>query len=116
MNVANPDFFRRVSELVATTPLADWRAYLRYHALSQASPWLSAPVRERGFRLLVALHAARRSCCRDGSAALRETDRRMGEALGQAYVTRTFPPEARARAKAVIDDIRAAFARATDAS
>jgi putative endopeptidase len=30
--------------------------------------------------------------------------------LGEAYVAKTFPPAARARAKAVIDDIRVAFA------
>lgn len=33
----------------------------------------------------------------------------MGEALGQAYVAKTFSPEARDRARAVIDDVRAAF-------
>lgn len=33
----------------------------------------------------------------------------IGEALGQAYVARTFSPGARDRARAVIDDVRAAF-------
>jgi putative endopeptidase len=40
---------------------------------------------------------------------LRETDGDIGEALGQAYVAKTFPPEAKARAKAVIDGVREAF-------
>jgi putative endopeptidase len=40
---------------------------------------------------------------------LRATDGEMGEALGQAYVARTFPPEAKAKAKEVIDNVRAAF-------
>src|SRR5205814_6593128 len=40
---------------------------------------------------------------------LQATDATIGEALGQAYVEKTFPPSARARAKAVIDDIRASF-------
>src|SRR5204863_123810 len=40
---------------------------------------------------------------------LRQTDGDLGEALGEAYVAKTFPPEARVRARAVIDDVRAAF-------
>ena len=108
VNVANPDFFRRVSELVAQTPMADWRAYLRYHALSQVSPWLSAPFVNEDFAFSSRFTGAKELLPRWKRCA-RETDRRMGEALGQAYVTRTFPPAARARAKAVIDDIRDAF-------
>jgi predicted metalloendopeptidase len=34
----------------------------------------------------------------------------MGEALGESYVAKTFPPAARERARQVIEDIRSAFA------
>jgi putative endopeptidase len=40
---------------------------------------------------------------------LRQTDAAIGEALGQAYVAKTFSPEARARATAVMNDIRTSF-------
>lgn len=108
VNVANPDFFRRASELVASVPLSDWRAYLRFHALSQVSPWLSAPFVNEDFTFSSRFTGAKELLPRWKRCA-RETDRLMGEALGQAYVTRTFPPEARARARAVIDDIRDSF-------
>jgi predicted metalloendopeptidase len=108
VNVANPDFFRRASELVAATPMTDWRAYLRFHALSQVSPWMSAPFVNEDFAFSSRFTGAKELLPRWKRCA-RETDRLMGEALGQAYVTRTFPPEARQRARAVIDDIRAGF-------
>jgi putative endopeptidase len=108
VNVANPDFFKRASELVASVPLSDWRAYLRFHALSQLSPWLSAPFVNEDFAFSSRFTGTKELLPRWKRCA-RETDRLMGEALGQAYVTRTFPPEARARARAVIEDIRAAF-------
>jgi predicted metalloendopeptidase len=108
VNVANPDFFKRVNELVVSTPLADWRAYLRYHALAQVSPWLSAPFVNEDFAFSARFTGAKELLPRWKRCA-RETDRLMGEALGQAYVARTFPPEARAKARAVIDDIREAF-------
>ncbi len=108
LNVAEPEFFKRLSALVRETPLEDWRAYLRAHTLAGAAPWLSSPfVREdfvfgsrfTGAKLLLPLW----------KRCLRTTDRLMGEALGEAYVQRTFPPEARVRARAVIDDIRGSF-------
>ena len=41
VNVAEPVFLGRASALVASVPLAEWRAYLRYHTLARASRWLS---------------------------------------------------------------------------
>jgi len=108
VNVANPEFFKHLSELVESTPLPDWRAYLRFHALSQVSPWLSGPFVNEDFAFNSRFTGAKELLPRWKRCA-RETDRLMGEALGQAYVTRTFPATARARAKAVIDDIRDAF-------
>jgi len=71
-------------------------------------PWLSTPFVAEDFAFS-SRSAAPSSSCRRWKRCLRETDGDLGEALGQAYVTKTFPPEARARARAVIDDIRAAF-------
>ena len=108
VNVASPEFFRRTSELLAATPLHDWRAYLRFHALAQLSPWLSSPYVNEDFAFSANFTGAKELLPRWKRCA-QETDRLMGEALGQAYVTRTFSPEARVKARAVIDDIREAF-------
>jgi predicted metalloendopeptidase len=109
VNVAEPGFIRRVGVLLRTAPLAQWRAYLRYHALALAAPWLSTPFVQENFAFSSRFTGARELLPR-WKRCLRETDGDLGEALGQAYVAKTFPPEARTRAKAVIDDIRAAFA------
>jgi putative endopeptidase len=108
VNVATPDFFKRANELLASTPLTDWKAYLRYHALAEVAPWLSSPFVNEDFAFDAHFTGAKELLPRWKRCA-QVTDRLMGEALGQAYVARTFPPEARARAKSVIDDIRAAF-------
>ncbi|HMA44183.1 MAG TPA: M13 family metallopeptidase, partial [Gemmatimonadales bacterium] len=108
LNVAEPAFFRRVDSLVRTAPLERWRAYLRYHALSMAAPWLSTPFVNEDFAFRSKFTGAKQLLPR-WKRCLRETDGDLGEALGQAYVAKTFPPQARTRAKAVIDDIRAAF-------
>jgi putative endopeptidase len=108
LNVAEPAFVARVDSLVAAAPLDQWRAYLRYHVLDTAAPWLSTPFVEEDFAFNARFTGAKQLLPR-WKRCLRETDGDLGEALGEAYVAKTFPPAARARAKAVIDDIRAAF-------
>jgi putative endopeptidase len=108
VNVAQPDFVHRVDSLLNATPLPTWRAYLRYHAIAMAAPWLSTPFVNEDFAFRSRFTGAKQLLPR-WKRCLRESDGDIGEALGQAYVAKTFPPEARARARAVIDDIRAAF-------
>jgi putative endopeptidase len=108
VNVGVPDFLRRVSQLVATAPLAQWKAYLRAHLISGSASWLSAPFVQENFAFSSRFTGAKQLLPR-WKRCLRETDGSLGEALGQAYVAKTFPPEARARARAVIEDVRAAF-------
>jgi putative endopeptidase len=108
VNVAQPAFFSRVDTLLATAPMEDWRAYLRFHVLSFAAPWLSSPFAKESFAFRSRFTGATKMLPR-WKSCLREADRDLGEALGEAYVARSFPPESRRRAKMVIDDIRAAF-------
>ena len=107
--VMEPEFMRRVSALIDSVPLADWRAYLRFHALASAAPWLGTPFVQEDFAFQSRFTGAKALLPR-WKRCLRQTDRAIGEALGEAYVARTFPPEARTRARAVIDDVRASFA------
>ncbi|HEY4218749.1 MAG TPA: M13 family metallopeptidase [Gemmatimonadaceae bacterium] len=114
VNVAEPAFFKRLNDLMLRTPISDWRAYLRYHALADAAPWLSAPFVQENFAFTSKFSGAKALLPR-WKRCLQVTDGTIGEALGQAYVAKTFPPSARARAKAVIDDIRAAFGQRVQA-
>src|SRR5439155_989694 len=100
LNAAEPDFLARVSALLQTTPPAAWRAYLRARVLAAAAPWLSAPFVQEDFAFRSRFTGARELLPR-WKRCLRETDGDLGEALGEAYVAKTFPPEARARAPSV---------------
>ncbi|HEY0527719.1 MAG TPA: M13 family metallopeptidase [Gemmatimonadaceae bacterium] len=108
VNVAEPDFVKRAGELVSTAPLTDWRAYLRYHLLASASPWLSSGFAKEDFAYRALFSGAKEMLPRWKRCA-RTADAQLGEALGQAYVEKTFSPQAKAQAKQVIDDIRASF-------
>ena len=108
VNVEQPNFLRRAGELVNSVPLEDWRAYLRYHLISAAAPWLSSDFATENF-MYQSLYSGAKEMLPRWKRCLRVTDDELGEALGQAYVERTFSPKAKAEAKQVIDDIRDSF-------
>jgi putative endopeptidase len=108
VNVAQPEFMERASVLLTTLPLEDWRAYLRYHLLSTASRWLSTPFVTEDFAY-TSLYSGTKEMLPRWKRCLRVSDSQLGEALGEAYVAKTFSPEARAQARQIIDDIRASF-------
>jgi putative endopeptidase len=108
VNVGQPEFIKRVSALIQSTPLADWRAYLRYKLVNTASPWLSSDFAKEDFAYS-SLYSGAKEMLPRWRRCLRTSDRLLGEALGQAYVAKTFSPQAKAEAKQVIDDIRASF-------
>jgi putative endopeptidase len=108
VNVLEPAFYKRLDALIASTPMADWRAYLRYHTIASGAAWLSSPFVNENFTFSSRFSGAKALLPR-WKRCLQVTDNSIGEALGQAYVGKTFPSSARARAKTVIDDIRASF-------
>ncbi|HXD48964.1 MAG TPA: M13 family metallopeptidase [Gemmatimonadaceae bacterium] len=108
VNVLEPGFYKRLDALFAATPIADWRAYLRYHTIAAGAAWLSSPFVNEDFQFSSRFSGAKALLPR-WKRCLQATDNSIGEALGQAYVAKTFPPSARARAKTVIDDIRASL-------
>jgi putative endopeptidase len=108
LNVSEPGYLERVNQLLDSVPLADWRVYLRYHLLSQAAPWLSAPYVQEDFAYS-SLFTGATALLPRWKRCLQASDRQLGEALGEAYVAKTFSGAARARARQIIDDVRAAF-------
>lgn len=108
VNVDEPVYLARVNALLDARPIDDWRAYLRYHLLSAMSPWLSTPFVREDFAFESRFTGAKELRPR-WKRCLAATDGEMGEALGKAYVDRTFPPAAKAKATQVIHDVRAAF-------
>jgi putative endopeptidase len=108
VNVAQPLFLKQIGIALDSVPLATWRSYLRAHLIARAASWLSTPFVQENFRFNSHFSGAKELLPR-WKRCLREADGYVGEALGEAYVQRMFSPQDRARAKAVIEDVRAAF-------
>jgi putative endopeptidase len=104
VNVTQPDFFKALDSLVANVPVDTWKAYLRWHAASGASASLSAPFREEAFRWQQATSGVKEAPPR-WRACYAATNGALGWAVGHEYVTRTFTPAARERARVMVNNL-----------
>jgi len=92
-NVTQPKFYAALDHLLASTPLADLKTYLRWHAAHAAAPYLARAFEAERFDFFdhtlrgVPAEKPRWKRC------VAQVDRLLGEALGQEFVARTFGPQ-----------------------
>jgi putative endopeptidase len=108
INIGQPRFFRALDSLLTAVPLADWRAYLRWHFARHLAPWLSRPFVDASFRFQRALTGVKEQQPR-WKRCVQAANGMLGDALGQAYVQETFTPDARRRALDMVDHLIAAL-------
>ncbi|MEW6510317.1 MAG: M13 family metallopeptidase [Bacteroidota bacterium] len=109
INVAQPDFFKEVSAMMSDVPLNDWKTYLRWQTVHAAAPWLSAAFVAEDFRFNQGVLTGAKEIRPRWKRALNAVNGALGEALGILYVRKHFSPAAKARAKEMVENLRAAF-------
>ena len=92
VNVAAPDFFREVAARLKETPVADWKTYLRYHVVDSSAPYLSSKFVRENFDFYRKYLRGVEDMQPRWKRCVQYTDAHLGEALGQVYVRKTFPP------------------------
>jgi putative endopeptidase len=107
VNVGQPDFVKAVDGMIASVPLADWRTYLRWHLVNSTSDLLSSSFVNEHFDFYGRTLTGATELRPRWKRARDLVDGAIGEALGQLYVERTFTPQAKARALALVENLRA---------
>ena len=100
-----PPYFSAVGGALATRPLDDWKAYLRWTVLWRSASQLSAPFVDESFKLASMLTGAREQQPR-WRRCLVATDQTLGDALGREYVKTEFTPLAKAKMLEVVQSLR----------
>ena len=108
-DLGQPDFFKEVGRLIASGPIDGWKAYLRWNVVSHYASYLSPAFVEENFHFFGTVLNGVPQMRPRWKRVLDATDGLLGEALGQLYVAKAFPPEAKARAEAMVKNIKAAL-------
>ena len=107
--VGQPEYLKEVNTMLAAEPIADQKQYLRFHLVTSLIPALPKAFGDESFRFAQVLSGAKQQQPR-WKRSLRATDGALGEAFGQLYVDKAFTPAAKAKAKEMIENLRAAYA------
>jgi putative endopeptidase len=93
LNVTSPEFFKHLNSSLAGEPLDAWKAYLRFHVADNAAPYLSAAFVQEDFEFYRKYLLGAKQMQPRWERCVINTDRNLGEALGQAYVRKVFSPQ-----------------------
>ena len=109
VNVATPDFFKAVNSMLSSVPLDDWKTYLRWHLINNTAPALSSKFVDEDFNFKgKTLQGATENLPRWKRCSA-GTDRVMGEAVGEVWVKKAFPPSAKTRALDMVKNLETAL-------
>ncbi|MFN7782545.1 MAG: M13-type metalloendopeptidase [Lysobacterales bacterium] len=106
VSLAHASFFSALNSRLTTQPLGDWQAYLRFHVLHAAAPYLGQPFVEAHDRLFVETLAGQAAPSRE-ARVLSFLQASLGEALGQRYSRTHFDAPRREAALALAEGLRA---------
>jgi len=110
VNVTAPDFFKEMGQMISSQPMSKWKIYLRWHLINEAARSLSTPFVDEDFHFKREVLTGTKEILPRWKRCVTYTDSALGEALGQVYVKKAFPPEAKARALAMVKNLEAALA------
>ena len=113
--VWQPSAFAGESALVASTPLAVWKDWLAFHLLEQYGPFLSHAFAQETFdfegKVLTGVPRQQPRWQR----AVDLVNEYLGDAVGQLYARKYFPPQAEAAAQDMVAHLIAAWRKRLEA-
>ncbi len=109
INVAQPEFFKEVSNVVKTTPMNVLKEYLEWNIIRNAEPYLSNPFVEANFNFYGKVLNGTKEMQPRWKRVLGTIDGQVGMELGKLFVAKYFPPYAKKRALDLVHNLMAAL-------
>jgi putative endopeptidase len=114
LNVATPDFFKALNELIDKEPVDAWKSYFRWHLIHGSAMNLPKAFYDENFAFFGKTLSGQKEHTPRWKQCTAMTDGALGEAVGQDWVKKNFPPAAKtsmdqlvaALEKSLADDIK----------
>ena len=106
VTVSVPSFLTAYDVQLATTPLDTWKAYLRYHIVNTYADALPKRFEDASFAFRSGVLLGVKEQLPRWQRCTASTDAALRDVLGKAYVAAAFPPSAKARAQALVDNLQ----------
>ncbi|MFT6855444.1 MAG: putative endopeptidase [Cyclobacteriaceae bacterium] len=107
--VRQPKFLTEMNSIVASLPMSDIQAYLKWNVVNQAANYLNNDIVQANFDFYSKIIRGTEKMKPRWDRVLVSTNSVIGEAIGKVYVAETFPPEAKANAEEMVGNLIKAF-------
>lgn len=107
--VRQPTFFKEFAAMAAGQPISEWKAYLRWCLVRETADKLSTPFVKERFDFYGRTLTGTQALSPRWKRVQGSLDEAMGEAVGQLFVEKTFPPQAKGRALELVKNLQAAL-------
>lgn len=114
MVVTQPSFFQALDKLIAQTPIADWRTYLRFKLLDTYAPDLPAKFVQLSFDFHERAVSGIEEMKPRWKRGVNTVENAIGELAGKVYVERHFKPEAKRRIDELVSNLKVAYSQGID--
>ncbi|KRG47160.1 M13 family metallopeptidase [Stenotrophomonas beteli] len=108
-SLAQPGFFGEMDKMLADVPASTWKAYLRFHTIDDASPYLSSQFEKANFDFYGTTLRGQKEMQPRWKRVLESVNGGMGEALGQLYVDAVFPAESKVAMQHLVENLSQAL-------
>jgi len=105
-----------LAQLFMATPVSTWKSYLSYHLLRANAAVLPKNLDDEVFDFYGRTLNGQPQQRERWKRAVQAVNGSLGEAVGQIYVQRHFPPEAKAQMLELVENLRTAYGQRIDAS
>ena len=112
--VSQPDFMSKLNNIIQQTSIADWQNYLTWSAINNCATSLSSDFENQDFEFYGKILDGKLQQKPRWERVLSATSRFLDEAVGQLYVEKYFPPQAKQRATELVANLRVALSERID--
>jgi putative endopeptidase len=106
MNVNQPVYLKELSSMMKSVPVEDWKTFLRWSLINQASGYLSSDFEKQNFDFYYRTLSGQDQMEPRWKRVLDQTSGSLGEAIGQLYVKEYFPPEAKQKMIELVGNLK----------
>jgi putative endopeptidase len=109
INVTEPKLLKKFNAQLTAVPVSEWRVWLHWRALKVAAPYLPQAIAGESFHFEKTVLAGTEQSPPRWETCAELVDQDLSDTLGQAYVEKYFPPEAKRRMSQLVENLRAAL-------
>jgi putative endopeptidase len=106
INVGQPKFISGMAKMINSVPVNDWKVYFRWNLINSAASSLSSDFDKEHFAFYGTVLSGAKEQQPRWKRMIDQTSNSLGEAVGQLYVQKFFPPEAKKRMIELVNNLK----------